>query len=209
MGMQSPFSGLKNRVLFDVLDREKREFYVRLHRPPSTSSERLESPECVTYILGKRMLLRRCCPCACPSCSALGSSKRVTVSFSRYYLVTRPFTGAINCLQSWRRHRSSSSSWLPRRSSLASSREVERRRTGQIRLAYQLPMCAAVHLRPSLPQNNSENVWELEGFELQQTSTSWPMNSCAIGVAVQCRLRRRGPFFTLVVTGNRACETRL
>ena len=51
-------------------------------------------------------------------------------------------------------------------------------------------MCAAVHLRPPLPKNNSENVWELEAFELQQTSTSWPMNSCAIGVAVQCRPRR-------------------
>ena len=47
---------------------------------------------------------------ACPLSSAVGSSKRVTISFSRYYLVTRPFTGAINCLQSWRRHRSSSSS---------------------------------------------------------------------------------------------------
>ena len=47
---------------------------------------------------------------ACPSCSAVGSSKRVTISFSRYYLATQPFTGAINCLQSWRRHRSSSSS---------------------------------------------------------------------------------------------------
>ena len=34
------------------------------------------------------------------------------------------------------------------------------------------------------------------------------MNSCAIGVAVQCR-PRTSPFFTLVVTGNRACETRL
>ena len=153
------------------------EFYVRLHRPPSTSSERLELPECVTYILGKRMLLRRCCPWACPSSSAVGSSKRVTISFSRYYLVTRSFTGAINCLQSWRRQRSSSSSWHPRRRSVASSREVERRRTGQIWLANQLPMCAALHLRPSLPKNNSENVCELEAFELQQTSTSWPMNS--------------------------------
>ena len=105
---------------------------------------------------------------ACPSSSPVGSSKRVTISFSRYYLLTRPFTGAINCLQSWCRHRSSSSSWYPRRRSLAvaSSREVERRRTGQIWLAYQLPMCAAVHLRPSLPKNNSENVWELEAFEL-------------------------------------------
>ena len=52
---------------------------------------------------------------AWPSSSAVGSSKRVTISFSRYYLVTRPLTGAINCLQSWRRHRSSSSSWHPRR----------------------------------------------------------------------------------------------
>ena len=56
------------------------------------------------------LLLRRCCPCACPSYSAVGSSKRVTISFSRYYLATKPFTGAINYLQSWRRHRSSSSS---------------------------------------------------------------------------------------------------
>ena len=136
------------------------------------------------------MLLRRRCPCACPSSSAVASSKRITISFSRYYLVTRPFTGAINCLQSRRRHRSSSSSWHPRRRSVAFSREVERRHTGQIRLTDQLPMCSAVHLRPSLPKNNSENVWELEAFELQQTSTSWPMNSCAIGVAVQCRPRR-------------------
>ena len=30
---------------------------MRLHRPPSASSKRLESPQCVTYILGKRMLL--------------------------------------------------------------------------------------------------------------------------------------------------------
>ena len=55
-----------------------------------------------------KVLLRRCCPCACPSCSAVGSSKRVTISFSRHYLVTKPFTGAINCLKSWCRHRSSS-----------------------------------------------------------------------------------------------------
>ena len=102
---------------------------------------------------------------AWPSSSAVGSSKRVTISFSRYYLVARPFTGLINCLQSWRRHRSSSSSWHPRRRSVASSREVERRRTGQIRLAYQLPMCAAVHLHPSLPQNNSRIVWEQEAFD--------------------------------------------
>ena len=193
--MQSPLSGLKNRfcLTFSIVKRGS-QVYVRLHRPPSTSSERLESPECVTYILGKRMLLRRCCPCACQSSSAVGSSKRVTISFSRYYLVTEPFTGVINCLQSWRRHRSSSSSWHPRRRSLAaaSSREVERPRTGQIWLAYQLPMSAAVHLRPSLPKNNSENVWELEAFELQQTSSNFPMNSCscAIGVAVQCPPRR-------------------
>ena len=126
---------------------------------------------------------------ACPSFSAEGSSKRVTIRSSRYFLVTRPFTGAINCLLSWRRH-PTSSSWHPRRRSVASSREVEHRRTGQIRLAYQLPMCAAVHLRPSLPKNSSKIAWELEAFELQQTSTSWPMNSCAIGVAVQCRPRR-------------------
>ena len=138
------------------------------------------------------MLLRRCCPSACPSCSAVGSSKRVTISFSGYYLVTRPFRGAIKCLKSWRRHRSSSSSWHPRRRLVASSREVERRRTGQIRLAYQLPMCAAVHLRPSLPQNNSENVWELEAFELQLTTNLYKLanEQLWIGVVVQCRPRR-------------------
>ena len=200
----------KEKVLFDVLDRAKREFYVRLHQPPSTSSERLESPECVTYILGKRRLLVVVHACVCPSPSAVGSSKRVTFSFSWYSLLTRPFTGAINSLQSLRRQRtcSSSSSWHLRRRSLASSREAEHRRTGQIRLAYQLPwVLGAVHLPSSLPQNNEENVWELEAFELQQSST--------IKLADEQLCDRGGrpmpsasPFSTLV-TGNRPCETRI
>ena len=132
-----------------------------------------------------------CCPCACPSFSAVRSSKRVTISFSRYYPATEPFTGAINCLQSWRRHRSSSSSCHPRRRSVASSREVERRRTGQIRLVYQLPMCAAVHLRPSLPKNNSKTSenWKRLGYNKPVQAgrstvvrSGWPSNAVRVAI---------------------------
>ena len=141
--------------------------------------------------LARISLLRRCCPCACPSSSAVGSSKRVTISFSRYYLFTRPLIGAINCLQSWHRHCSSSSSWHPRRRSVASSREVERRRTGQIWLAYQLPMCAAILLHPSLPKNNSETSenWKRLSYNTPPQArrwtvvrSGWPSNAVRVAI---------------------------
>ena len=144
---------------------------------------------------------------ACPSSSAVGSSKRVTISFSRYYLVARPFTGAINCLQSWRRQRSSSSSsWHPRTRSVASSREVERRRTGRSgwRISYRCVLLSiCVHHSPKTTQKTSEN-WKRLSYNKPLQTGRW--TSCDRGGRP---MPSASPFFTLVVTGNRACETRL
>ena len=50
MGMQRPKTGLKIRFCLTSSIMKRGSFYVRLHRPPSTSSERPESPECVTSV---------------------------------------------------------------------------------------------------------------------------------------------------------------
>ena len=140
---------------------------------------------------GKRMLLRRCCPCACPSSSAIGSSKRVTVSFSRYYLVTRPLTGAINCLQSWRNtvhlHRPDireGGQLLP-----AARLSVDAQGRSGWRISYRCVLLSiCVHHSPKTTHKTSEN-WKrlsynkpLQAGRWTVVRFGWPSNAVRVAI---------------------------
>ena len=204
---QVPLSGPKNRFCLTSSIVKRGSFTWGSTDPPSTSSERLGSPECVPYILGnfKRMLLRCFCPCACPSRSAV--VPRVPLLdpagiFSLLDLLQEPSTACKAGVDTLH-HRPD----ILEGGQLLPAARLRRRRTGQIRLAYQLPMCAAVHLRPSLSRKQLRK--RLRTGSVRVTTNLYKLADEQLCDRGGRPMPSASPFSTLVVTGNRACETRL
>ena len=127
---------------------------------------------------------------ACPSSSAVASSKRITISFSRYYLVTRPFTGAINCLQSWRRHRSSSSSWHPWRRSVQPRGWASTHRADPAGVsATNVCCCPSASITPPKQLKKTSENWKrlsynkpLQAGRWTVVRSGWPSNAVRVAI---------------------------